>query len=144
MSFRPTVAVSWAESVLLGNFSITFWWITAPGGNRVFFLRCKSVSPGKLVILQGRAEARCEKCAVFLVFLCFCSGEGRAEQSSAFLHKYQVAQLHWCMTGMSDAGYIPCRFSLEEKLRRVKWQPGNYATEKSSFLNISCAWLIMV
>lgn len=75
MSFRPTVAVSWAESVLLGNFSITFWWITAPGGNRVFFLRSKSVSPGKMVTLQEKAEARCEKCARFLVFLCFCSGE---------------------------------------------------------------------
>lgn len=71
-------------------------------------------------------------------------GRRRAEQSSAFLHEYQMAQLHWCMTGISDAGYIPCRFSQEEKLRKMKWQPGNCASEKSSFLDISCAWLIMV
>lgn len=81
--------------------------------------------------LQEKAEARCEECAGFLVFLL---GRRRAEQSSAFLHEYQVAQLHWCMTGISDAGYIPCRFSQEEYLRKMKLQPGNCASEKFSWI----------
>lgn len=88
-----------------------------------------------MVTLQGKAEVRCGKGAGFLVFPS-CSEEGRADRSDG-----SAALVY---DRLRDAGYIPCSFSQVEKLRGMDWQPGSCATKKSSFLDTSCAWLVMV
>lgn len=89
-----------------------------------------------MATLQGKAEASCGKgCWVLgLPLLWQWGGKGWREL------RRSVPRL----TGVSDAGCVPCSFSQVEKPRAAGWQLGRGAPDKSSFLGVSCAWLARV